>query len=766
MHLAKAGQWIEALFGWAWRTTLEASVLIALVILLQWLFARRLRPNFQYALWMLVLFRLSLPAAPASGLSILNLFARVPAQPLVHGHGALSTSTAASTESTKVSLPVSDTVQGFPNTDSPSLSTVAAASWSGGVADTGIPVRAEQQATARLMLGTIWFVGALVLLLATVIRHWRFAKWIRAEETVADGRTLALLEQCRVRLGTTGRVRPIATNKFFVPAIFGFWKPNLILPTSVMRDLNERELRMIFLHELAHVKRGDIFWNWAIIMVRAIHWFNPLVWFAMRRLQADRELACDAMVVSRLNSEEITCYGQALIKLAKGFSAVRFCPTLTPAIHHKREIKRRITMIAQFKPANRMTTVLSIAVLITVCCLTFTRAAEKEQAESPRKNRDAIPAQSPSEAGRQSIKALEDRVSEQHKRVSQQQASVDKLRQELKVDESDTAPGPRFGEPETVKTLERIHWEGQAQAAHYASLSKQFTEMSRAGLRNALPTVFPGQPLNELLSKLSTAENELVLIASELGNDHPKRQALSALVTNLDTQVEAQVDGILAGLKLVANAHKARVEELEKSIDQKRVEDAAKMVELRPYFEAKRDLEAQTRTLETLKLRLLQEQVDAIFPVTRNRIREELGKTFLQSPEFRENRSLRIELTPDGLTIDFLDRPERPIFEPDSGALTEFGKWIVNTVAWEIRRYPQREIELAGHTLKSQLRTDDEAWKLSNDRANTLRKRLYETGVQQSQIKKVISYGATQPLPGADPKDPINNRVTLLIKAE
>src|SRR5438067_6647045 len=73
MNLAFVSHLSRALFEWDWRTSLHASVLIVLVVLIQRLFGRLLSARCQYALWLLVLVRLALPVSPASTFSIFNL---------------------------------------------------------------------------------------------------------------------------------------------------------------------------------------------------------------------------------------------------------------------------------------------------------------------------------------------------------------------------------------------------------------------------------------------------------------------------------------------------------------------------------------------------------------------------------------------------------------------------------------------------------------------------------------------------------------------
>src|SRR5439155_22452485 len=115
----------------------------------------------------------------------------------------------------------------------------------------------------------------------------------------------------------------------------------------------------VILHELVHVQRRDVLLNWLLILVQGLHWFNPLVWLALRRLRADRELVCDAAVMRHLSMEERHAYGTTLIKILDSFSKTTLVPSLVPILSHKHEIHRRIIMIAQFKPNARVVTMAS-----------------------------------------------------------------------------------------------------------------------------------------------------------------------------------------------------------------------------------------------------------------------------------------------------------------------------------------------------------------------------------------------------------------------
>ncbi|MBM3840920.1 MAG: hypothetical protein FJ398_23795 [Verrucomicrobia bacterium] len=151
------------------------------------------------------------------------------------------------------------------------------------------------------------------------------------------------------------------------------------------------------------------------------------------------------------------------------------------------------------------------------------------------------------------------------------------------------------------------------------------------------------------------------------------------------------------------------------------------------------------------------------------RINEDLLKTFVQNKEFREHRSMVVEMTSDGLLINFLDNPSQPVFqiETNSVKFTEYGRWVFDTVAWEIARYPSTAIELEGHT-ESGFKTlpgDYGSWEVSLDEAKLARQQLLKDGVTESQIIKISGYAGTRSLKDRQPNDRSNRRVTIMIRA-
>lgn len=118
------------------------------------------------------------------------------------------------------------------------------------------------------------------------------------------------------------------------------------------------------------------------------------------------------------------------------------------------------------------------------------------------------------------------------------------------------------------------------------------------------------------------------------------------------------------------------------------------------------------------------------------------------------------------LRINVFDRPTKPIFVADSDKLTDFGKFIFSTLAWQVTHFPNKlQVQLEGHTLPKESGGPAEGpWDLSIDRANTIRRMLMDYKVPPERIRNVTGFGAARPLNRQNPMDPSNRRVSLILK--
>ena len=156
--------------------------------------------------------------------------------------------------------------------------------------------------------------------------------------------------------------------------------------------------------------------------------------------------------------------------------------------------------------------------------------------------------------------------------------------------------------------------------------------------------------------------------------------------------------------------------------------------------------------------------VSAVEMETMRHLSEDLAKLLKQKDE--DQSSVQIDMTPDGLRINIFDRSQKPIFNPDTDAFTDYGAWVFSTLAWEISRYSTFRLEIQGHT-ETGTETGREAhgkWELSADRANAARRKLEQNGVADFQVVKVSGYADVAPMPDYPATDEINRRVTVLLK--
>lgn len=119
---------------------------------------------------------------------------------------------------------------------------------------------------------------------------------------------LALQATRQWRLARHGTRLPAGAS----PALVGLWRPRVALPADFEARFSPEERRLILTHEDVHRTRHDNAWKLLACLLTALHWWNPLAWLAARRMQADQELACDAVVLSR-QPGALAAYTRALL---------------------------------------------------------------------------------------------------------------------------------------------------------------------------------------------------------------------------------------------------------------------------------------------------------------------------------------------------------------------------------------------------------------------------------------------------------------------
>ncbi len=362
--------YVQPFFAWLLETTLVAGLVICLILAAQKLLGGRLGPRWCHALWLVLLVRMVLPWAPPSPIS---LFSLIPA----------------STQSTRVQeSDVADAPpRGHPRSAETSDSTEADTASEPPVPEKLVEAELSSEpvftAGLRRILPALWLGGA--ALLGGYLFAGNFALWriVKREHPLISQPTLELFEACEAQMGIQTILGIVPTDRVKSPALFGFVRPRLLLPQGMIETLSQEELRYVLLHELAHLKRHDIYIGWLMSLLQVLHWFNPLIWLAFYRMRSDRELACDALVLTRTGRDESHAYGRTMVGLLERLSRSRRLPAMAGILERKSQLKRRIAMIARFKNNSYRWSPLSAIVIVVLACLALPDAPHGNASAEP-----------------------------------------------------------------------------------------------------------------------------------------------------------------------------------------------------------------------------------------------------------------------------------------------------------------------------------------------------------------------------------------------
>ena len=151
------------------------------------------------------------------------------------------------------------------------------------------------------------------------------------------------------------RIQLLVSDDVRIPTALGFFRPAVVLPEWTLRDLSPDELKVIVLHELAHLRRWDDWTNLAQQFVKALFFFHPAVWWIDSRLALEREIACDDMVLEQ--TANARAYAASLVSIAEKVIAEqmrmgRALALAQSALGRVREVSLRVAQILDSKRAH------------------------------------------------------------------------------------------------------------------------------------------------------------------------------------------------------------------------------------------------------------------------------------------------------------------------------------------------------------------------------------------------------------------------------
>jgi TonB family protein len=204
------------------------------------------------------------------------------------------------------------------------------------------PRRTESRvsrATVLAWLSWLWIAGAAGSFAVLLAGLWRLSRLASVARPVASARWRATAAAVAREQDVRRHIHLLAGDHPTLLVTWGYRRPIVLVPASAALWPDDR-VRAVLSHEMAHIQRHD----WLVLLaaeaLRAIYWFNPLVWIACRRLRQESEQACDDAVLR--GGVEAPAYASHLLAVARSFGRHRRSWVPAPAMLRPSSLERRI----------------------------------------------------------------------------------------------------------------------------------------------------------------------------------------------------------------------------------------------------------------------------------------------------------------------------------------------------------------------------------------------------------------------------------------
>lgn len=313
---------------------ITSSILIAVILLIRFVFKGKLSRFMRYSLWAVVALRLLIPISLSAPISIMNAIDTEPIQKVFIGETI-------NIVADQTAEPSSDEVLATPTNQTPVIS--------------------EKIDYVKL----IWFTGIIAVVMWFLITNMLF--YIK-------------LRKNRIELDFDCKLKVYQADFLQSPCIFGIIRPAIYVTSTVLES--EDKTKHVIMHEMCHYAHLDHIWSLVRTACLSLYWFNPLVWIGACCSRSDCELACDELAVKRLGEGQSLDYGKTLVSLIAIKSVpISVMQVATTMASGKRGIKNRLNMIVKSPKTLIPSLIIVVAILLTMIGCTFTGATQKFTAE-------------------------------------------------------------------------------------------------------------------------------------------------------------------------------------------------------------------------------------------------------------------------------------------------------------------------------------------------------------------------------------------------
>ena len=303
-----ADKWIAWQFAMLW----QVAILILVVWVVDLLIRKWAWPQMRYILWLLVLIKLILPPMISSPLSITSEVSLLIQKAINTQINQSQSALEAFDPANQAKLVI------LPEKRPQHLKFSGNLIVSDAATQTYVAAPATILLSWKTYIFFFWLAGILILSIWLVVRlsELRHKYMKKSQQLNIPNRLKEQLTLAAQKLKLRKLPQVILTDNVCCPAVFGVFRPVLLIPRKNLTNLTKQNVEHIFLHELAHIKRGDLLIHTFYMGLQIAYWFNPLLWLMRKHLQNLRELCCDA-TVARVLEERTHEYRKTLLDTAK-----------------------------------------------------------------------------------------------------------------------------------------------------------------------------------------------------------------------------------------------------------------------------------------------------------------------------------------------------------------------------------------------------------------------------------------------------------------
>ena len=368
---------------------ITSSALMAALLLLRLIFAKKVRRRLIYGAWLLVALRLLIPAQIGQlSFSLLNAM-----QPVTDAFAQIADlEVAGVTEEEAYRQILQDYVEEDTSVFMPEIQDQIASDIAGGMSKEEIAERIDadypegdiyrpeaqphvqqkvEEIASPIVLGQIttivWLVGVALMVI-----------WL-ASTNLLLGRSLRKTEE---KLECDSPIPVYVSEQAISPCLVGIFRPSVYLTPESAADDHLRH--HVLTHELTHYAHKDHIWALVRCICLCVYWFNPLVWVAAWFSRRDCELACDEGALKRLGEEERIAYGKALLQVVSQTTLPgRLMLTATTMAEIKKQLRQRVNLIANKPKWSLIAAVFMVLVCALVAGCVATGPVEIDSGDPP-----------------------------------------------------------------------------------------------------------------------------------------------------------------------------------------------------------------------------------------------------------------------------------------------------------------------------------------------------------------------------------------------